>query len=268
MGSFAKSLANLLFGWVSDVFSRIWSLFTTDSGTESIPWIGKQWILIVVVLCVLGLLIDFSVYLYRWKPYKVWASFFRNRRNPDAEYGQMSEAYATAAEQAASVPEEEAEEQTEQPLREPPAMNYQWTERETPVYESASQKNRQEADVTETRRELPEQADPYASYRRPVTESVRETRDGYERKTDTWQTGPATERNERQARYRRTPPQETRRRRIVRNLLGDEDSGDLILPHSSRPAPMIDREEAYNEPVYPPQWKQNRQSGENDTHDQ
>ena len=34
---------------------------------------------LLIALCVLGVALDLLVYLLRWKPYRVWNSFFRRR---------------------------------------------------------------------------------------------------------------------------------------------------------------------------------------------
>ena len=77
-------------------------------------WVGRNWKILAAVLCAAGLVIDFAVYMARWRPFRVWASFFRRRRekklNPD-----LSPAYeaASAGAEAFSPDQTETAEYTE-----------------------------------------------------------------------------------------------------------------------------------------------------------
>ena len=55
----------------------------TEDGSSVFNWIGRHWILLAGILCVIGLVTDLCVYIFRWKPYKVWKSFFTGSRNTD-----------------------------------------------------------------------------------------------------------------------------------------------------------------------------------------
>ena len=72
MGTLADSLFNLLMGWVRALVNAIWALFTTDH-TTLLEFLGKNWVLIVVVILAAGLAIDWLVWLIRWQPYHLWA---------------------------------------------------------------------------------------------------------------------------------------------------------------------------------------------------
>ena len=85
MGSFANTLFMLLFGWVQPLVAGIWGALTGGSGESFLTFIGKNWIVIVLGLCIAGLVIDFGVYLTRWRPYRVWASFFRKLKRSRLE---------------------------------------------------------------------------------------------------------------------------------------------------------------------------------------
>ena len=72
MGTLADSLFNVLMGWVRALVNAIWALFTTDH-TTLLEFLGKNWVLIVVVILAAGLAIDWLVWLIRWQPYHLWA---------------------------------------------------------------------------------------------------------------------------------------------------------------------------------------------------
>lgn len=78
MGSFSNTVFSILLGWIQVLVSMIWSAFTAEGGTSVLQFIGNNWILITVILCAVGLAADFTVYLFRWQPYKVWKTFWRH----------------------------------------------------------------------------------------------------------------------------------------------------------------------------------------------
>lgn len=130
MGTLADSLFNLLMGWVRALVNAIWALFTTDH-TTLLEFLGKNWVLIVVVILAAGLAIDWLVWLIRWQPYHLWARRARRflrmpepeqeekrkKRAPSGDETQkMPAAYAQADSDA---PEEEEEEERWLPLQQP-----------------------------------------------------------------------------------------------------------------------------------------------------
>ena len=129
MGTLADSLFNLLMGWVRALVNAIWALFTTDH-TTLLEFLGKNWVLIVVVILAAGLAIDWLVWLIRWQPYHLWARRARRflrmpepeqeekrkKRVPSGDETQkMPAAYAQTD---SGTPEEEEEEQW-LPLQQP-----------------------------------------------------------------------------------------------------------------------------------------------------
>ena len=130
MGTLADSLFNLLMGWVRALVNAIWALFTTDH-TTLLEFLGKNWVLIVVVILAAGLAIDWLVWLIRWQPYHLWARRARRflrmpepeqeekrkKRAPSGdEMQKMPAAYARAD---SGAPEEEEEEERWLPLQQP-----------------------------------------------------------------------------------------------------------------------------------------------------
>ena len=130
MGTLADSLFNLLMGWVRALVNAIWALFTTDH-TTLLEFLGKNWVLIVVVILAAGLAIDWLVWLIRWQPYHLWARRARRflrmpepeqeekrkKRAPNGDETQkMPAAYAQTD---SGAPEEEEEEERWLPLQQP-----------------------------------------------------------------------------------------------------------------------------------------------------
>ena len=130
MGTLADSLFNLLMGWVRALVNAIWALFTTDH-TTLLEFLGKNWVLIVVVILAAGLAIDWLVWLIRWQPYHLWARRARRfLRMPEPEQeekrkkrapsgGETQKMPAAYAQADSGAPEEEEEEERWLPLQQP-----------------------------------------------------------------------------------------------------------------------------------------------------
>ena len=129
MGTLADSLFNLLMGWVRALVNAIWALFTTDH-TTLLEFLGKNWVLIVVVILAAGLAIDWLVWLIRWQPYHLWARRARRflrmpepeqeeKRKKRAPSGDETQKMPAAYAQADSGAPEEEEEERWLPLQQP-----------------------------------------------------------------------------------------------------------------------------------------------------
>ena len=72
MGQFAGSLFRMLLGWVQTAASWLWSLITDTDASTWLRWLMENWLLLLIIMCGVGLVIDFIVYLFRWQPYRMW----------------------------------------------------------------------------------------------------------------------------------------------------------------------------------------------------
>ena len=207
MGSFANTVFSLLLGWLQAVTSAIWSALTNEGNESLLQFIGKNWIVISAVLCAVGLIIDFAVYLFRWEPYKVWRSFWRKHlknsesvESADEEYQEKYTDDLTEIEQTVPVREEEPEQNNSQVF---PA-------------DSGDQ-------------------DPYRAYRRPAEETDESGEFLYTSETTA----------------------SPRRRRRFANIIGDPSDNEQYRYFA--PKPIIDQKEAYRPPVYPENWKDDKE---------
>ena len=116
-------------GWVRALVNAIWALFTTDH-TTLLEFLGKNWVLIVVVILAAGLAIDWLVWLIRWQPYHLWARRARRflrmpepeqeeKRKKRAPSGDETQKMPAAYAQADSGAPEEEEEEQWLPLQQP-----------------------------------------------------------------------------------------------------------------------------------------------------
>lgn len=85
MGSFANTLFSVLLGWVQSAVSWLWHLVSSDGAGGLMSWVLENWLLLVILLCGAGVLIDLAVYLLRWQPYRVWRSFWQRVRGMEDE---------------------------------------------------------------------------------------------------------------------------------------------------------------------------------------
>ena len=104
MGTLADSLFNLLMGWVRALVNAIWALFTTDH-TTLLEFLGKNWVLIVVVILAAGLAIDWLVWLIRWQPYHLRARRARRfLRMPEPEQEEKRKKRAPSGDETQKMP--------------------------------------------------------------------------------------------------------------------------------------------------------------------
>ena len=240
MGSFSRSLANILFGWVSGVISKIWAMINTDSGTALIPWVGKMWLWIVVALCLLGLVTDLVVYAFRWRPHKVWISAFNRIRNKSHKKPEVPLNGNNSAESAYGYATQSTSDGTEQPL---PDARFN-----PDGYPTAD----------ETIRYVPErvQRNPSGAGDNPYIGQ-------YERRY-TRPEGERHARNEAERNNIRTGDLIAPRRKhaVSTETAGEDESPVMEFRRKRRTAPQIDPAEAYNAPFYPPQWNKKTNTGE------
>ena len=125
MGTLADSLFNVLMSWVRALVNSIWALFTTDHMTL-LEFLGKNWVMLVVIMLAAGLVMDWLVWLVRWKPYHLWARRVRrflHLPSPEKEEEEERKQRKKAKRQpSAPVEEEQWDESDEEqwlPLEQP-----------------------------------------------------------------------------------------------------------------------------------------------------
>lgn len=253
MSGFANTVFTLLVGWFQAVVSLIWSGLTGKGDGNILTWIGNHWIVIVIILCVVGSVVDLSVYIARWKPLVVIRSYFARKREKNIPESAVPA--AVAGSRYSVMPEDDEPEPVRNGYRPLFASNQAvQAETEEPLPEeiplnSAPAQNagtgwpeQYESRKGSEKREVP--AD--SPYRRPAAEPA----------VPEQQTGAGREPAERSPETVVRP----RRRRInVSELFGNPEE-DMM--HFEPPKPMIDQTEAYHRPVYPRNWKENGDSSD------
>ncbi|MCH5286297.1 MAG: hypothetical protein J1E43_02655 [Christensenellaceae bacterium] len=223
MGNFANTLFSSLLGWLRSAAAWLWSFLNDPESGGFIVWMADNWLPLIILLCAACMLIDFLVYLLRWQPYKVWASFFRRVFGHDTEPddSQRIRRRWIHADGTTSIEEVDAAEVMPDP--EPAVFTAQ------PEEESISAR--------------------YTRFARPQTEPV------FAQPTSEPQPEPAPMPAEEPAEIAERParPAVGRRRRYV--------GADEELPLRYAPPPASEDAPAYHEPYYPPQWKRPADTG-------
>lgn len=75
MNAFADWLFALLLGWTRSLFNGMWNLLTDQGGGVS-GFLRSFWLPLILILLAFGTLMDYVVWMIRWRPYFVWRSWF------------------------------------------------------------------------------------------------------------------------------------------------------------------------------------------------
>jgi len=85
MNSFANSLFALFFGWARTLIQQIWTSAAAGRYSGFLAWLGDHWLWLAAVLCVVCTVLDFVIWMIRWRPYLLWRTSLRRllrRINP------------------------------------------------------------------------------------------------------------------------------------------------------------------------------------------
>lgn len=250
MGSFASSLFSVMLSWIRGAVSYGWQAVSTEQGGSLIQWLAQHWLSLAIILCLIGMVTDTVVHLFRWQPYKVWASFFRRITGQVEE-----ETFATDRPRARLIHRHwvyadgtartEAVEQDELPPEE--AHPWQDVAPTLPRYDLDDAAYRQQFARPQ------EQAVPTAGLEDYPQPNVASPQEEIEEPVE--------------AERRQTMPRPKRRlsrestRAAFQQLFVNHDEDELDLRY--KPAqPAVDKAQAYNKPYYPPQWKPPAEAGD------
>ena len=265
MGSFASGMFSAMLGWIRGAIAYLWNAAATPEGGGLLQWMAEHWLPLALILCGAGMVIDLIVYLLRWQPYKVWASFFRRLggRSGREEVPQEPQPrparprrtvhrqwlYADGTERTEAVVQEVHPEEDPAPWQHvAPAVADQELTREEYMRQYARPEEVPDQTPAPGLEDYPQPVIPPAPPV-PVAPSVPVA-------------APAAPTALNRPEPEEPPEPVSRGRRIVRQstraafqqLFSSHDEDELDLRY--KPAqPAVDKEQAYNKPYYPPQWK-------------
>ncbi len=234
MNTFANSLFSVLFGWARGLIQEVWNAALSGQFSGFLTWLGDHWLVVVFGLILGCTVMDYLIWLIRWRPYLLWRGFFRRvsrffkRENIQFEQGyQSSVGIQLPPEQEAAPREEEAwsEEAWSQP--QPPAEEAPVPEPE-PVFSASREREPRARQFTP----------PQAYEAPPLYAAARQV------------TGSFTAEMPVARRRRRSEKYERRRQEWRDRLINGDAQDDEILDGLP---PAVDRQQAFHEPVYPRQ---------------
>lgn len=69
---FARKLIEVLLSWMRLITSWVWNFFQADMGGGFLNWFADNWVHIALFLIVVGLVVDWLIWMIRWRPYWLW----------------------------------------------------------------------------------------------------------------------------------------------------------------------------------------------------
>lgn len=223
MGAFANTMFSGMLSWFRTAVSWLWGALSSQGEGGLLAWIGENWLGAIVALSVVCVAVDALVHLLRWRPDKVWGSFFRRifARKPTqdtASSGRMRREWhyadGTARTEEVEVPQEEWQQDELAPTP---------VDQLPPQYVQAFARPENLKYQEEMKKEQPEGLEDYPQ---PM-----------------------------QARHRRTESRTERLQKRMARLQPHDDAEDALELRYRPAPPAVDKREAYHEPYIPPQWK-------------
>lgn len=81
MNAFADSLLSVLLGWVRNGVRMIFDFFVSPSSGGFYVWLGDHWLTVVILICLAGTVIDFAVWMKRYRPFAKAEREMKKRRH-------------------------------------------------------------------------------------------------------------------------------------------------------------------------------------------
>ena len=78
MNNVIHSAFAFLLDWLRSLVYSVWQLL--QGGTNWLTFLGENWLKLTILLLVVCTVVDIVVYLLRWRPMRVWGTFFRHLR--------------------------------------------------------------------------------------------------------------------------------------------------------------------------------------------
>ena len=75
---YSNAIVNVMLGWLKGLATWVLKLFNlAGSGGNPLRWLSENWLKLLIILLVVGLVMDWLIWMIRWRPYWVW---FRKKR--------------------------------------------------------------------------------------------------------------------------------------------------------------------------------------------
>ncbi|MBR3504043.1 MAG: hypothetical protein IKO07_07340 [Clostridia bacterium] len=70
--TFTQKVMEILLSWMRLVTGWVWNFFQADMGGGFLNWFADNWVNIALTLIILGLVVDWLIWMIRWRPYWLW----------------------------------------------------------------------------------------------------------------------------------------------------------------------------------------------------
>lgn len=80
MNGFISTMLSLMLSWLRALVTKAWALISDDAGDSFVRFLSRHWLAVVLCLCLCGLVLDFVIYFFRWRPDWVWRTRWRHLR--------------------------------------------------------------------------------------------------------------------------------------------------------------------------------------------
>lgn len=235
LSNYVNAFMSTFLSWMRGTVGWLWGIMSGEDG-GFLLWVGQNWIVLTVLLCVVCMAVDLIVHMFRWRPYLVWASFFRRIKRRHNAVAHQSDSghvrrwvYADGRARTEAVSEEEAQEM--QPLMIPLALDT--TMKQPEVQEENAEAAWADEVLTDEMLEEPAEE--------PQIEAGKARR----RRTD------------------RRPPV-SRVRKLAQKMIEPPAERDPIPSRYQAPPVPVSKEDAYHKPYIPPQWRHPGDTGTNE----
>lgn len=74
MNTFSNSLFTFLFGWARALIESVWNAAAEGRLSGFLSWLGDHWLVLALLMCLGGTVLDFLIWFIRWRPYLAWRS--------------------------------------------------------------------------------------------------------------------------------------------------------------------------------------------------
>ena len=74
---YTNAIVNAMLGWLKGLASWVLRLFNLSGGFSPLKFLADNWLKLLIVLLVVGVVMDLLIWLIRWRPHWVW---FRKKR--------------------------------------------------------------------------------------------------------------------------------------------------------------------------------------------
>ena len=69
---YANAIINTMLGWLKALANWVLKLFNLAGGGSPLAWLSKNWLKLLILFMVIGVVTDFVVWMLRWRPYWAW----------------------------------------------------------------------------------------------------------------------------------------------------------------------------------------------------